>query len=133
MKHSLRNGTALATAIFCTLAATAQTTPPLTPSDQPVTTDHAMVVSIHHDATAAGVEILRAGGNDILLVSFDAGGNYRWAKQFGNSQDQEGLGVAVDPSCHVVIVGALVLANVVAAIPGRIASRTRTALLLRAE
>jgi hypothetical protein len=36
-------------------------------------------------------------------------------------------------SVVLVIVGALVLANVVAAIPGRIASRTRTALLLRAE
>jgi hypothetical protein len=36
-------------------------------------------------------------------------------------------------SVALVIVGALVLANVVAAIPGRIASRTRTALLLRAE
>jgi hypothetical protein len=36
-------------------------------------------------------------------------------------------------SVVLVIVGALVLANVVAAVPGRIASRTRTALLLRAE
>jgi ABC-type antimicrobial peptide transport system permease subunit len=33
----------------------------------------------------------------------------------------------------LVVVGALVLANVVAAIPGRIAARTPTALLLRAE
>jgi hypothetical protein len=52
------------------------------------------------------VALTSAGGNDILLVSFDAGGNYRWAKQFGNAQDQDGTGVAVDPSCHVVIVGA---------------------------
>ena len=36
-------------------------------------------------------------------------------------------------SVVLVIVGALVLANVVAAIPGRVASRTRTALFLRAE
>jgi hypothetical protein len=33
----------------------------------------------------------------------------------------------------VIIVGALVLANLVAAIPGRVASRTSTAFLLRAE
>jgi gamma-glutamyltranspeptidase/glutathione hydrolase len=31
----------------------------------PVRTDHAMVVTIHHDATDAGVEILREGGNAV--------------------------------------------------------------------
>jgi hypothetical protein len=36
-------------------------------------------------------------------------------------------------SVVLIIVGALVLANVVAAIPGRVAARTSTALLLRAE
>ena len=33
----------------------------------------------------------------------------------------------------LVVVGALVLANLVAAVPGRVAARTRTALVLRAE
>jgi gamma-glutamyltranspeptidase/glutathione hydrolase len=33
--------------------------------ETPVTTEHAMVVSIHHDATDAGVEVLRAGGNAV--------------------------------------------------------------------
>jgi ABC-type antimicrobial peptide transport system permease subunit len=36
-------------------------------------------------------------------------------------------------SVVLIVVGALVLANVVAAVPGRIAARTPTALLLRAE
>jgi gamma-glutamyltranspeptidase/glutathione hydrolase len=40
------------------LTAAAQTT-------APVTADHAMVVCIHHDATDAGVEILKAGGNAV--------------------------------------------------------------------
>ncbi len=34
-------------------------------AEQPVRTRHAMVVSIHHDATDAGVAILKAGGNAV--------------------------------------------------------------------
>ena len=66
-------------------AQTAQTTPgaPLPPV-APVTTQHAMVVSIHHDATDAGVEVLREGGNAVdaavavgfaLAVVYPAAGN----------------------------------------------------------
>src|SRR5580704_14425996 len=33
--------------------------------ETPVTADHAMVVSVHHEATDAGVEILKAGGNAV--------------------------------------------------------------------
>jgi gamma-glutamyltranspeptidase/glutathione hydrolase len=36
-----------------------------TAQEQPVRTKHAMVVSIHHEATDAGVEILKDGGNAI--------------------------------------------------------------------
>ena len=48
--------------------ATAQTTPNLGidyKSEQPVRTPHAMVVTVHHDATDAGVEILKQGGNAV--------------------------------------------------------------------
>src|SRR6202453_5287992 len=31
----------------------------------PVTVDHAMVVSVHHDATDAGIAILKQGGNAV--------------------------------------------------------------------
>src|SRR5665213_758026 len=50
----------------------------------PVRTDHAMVVSIQHDATDAGVEVLREGGNAVdaavavgfaLAVVYPAAGN----------------------------------------------------------
>ena len=57
---------ALALTVFAALVG-----PPFTsaqtpaPSRAPVRTAHAMVVTIHHDATDAGVEILRAGGNAV--------------------------------------------------------------------
>ena len=34
-------------------------------SEQPVRTRHAMVVTVHHDATDAGFEILKQGGNAV--------------------------------------------------------------------
>jgi gamma-glutamyltranspeptidase/glutathione hydrolase len=53
-------------------------------SEQPTRAPHAMVVSIHHDATDAGLEILREGGNAVdaavavgfaLAVVYPAAGN----------------------------------------------------------
>ena len=62
---------------------TAQQPGPLPPS-APVTADHEMVVTIQHDASDAGLEILRAGGNAVdaavavgfaLAVTLPAAGN----------------------------------------------------------
>jgi gamma-glutamyltranspeptidase / glutathione hydrolase len=39
--------------------------PGLAQDESPVTADHAMVVSVHHDATDAGVTILKQGGNAV--------------------------------------------------------------------
>ena len=71
--------TALTLALLFPLATLAQT-----PSDEPVTAAHAMVVTIHHDATDAGLEVLREGGNAVdaavavgfaLAVVYPAAGN----------------------------------------------------------
>jgi gamma-glutamyltranspeptidase/glutathione hydrolase len=62
MQSAVRRGVlpvALATAL--TLSSVAQSVPTSTP----VTAQHAMVVTIHHDATDAGVETLREGGNAV--------------------------------------------------------------------
>src|ERR1700756_539542 len=47
------------------LQAGAQTDSGAIPSPPPARTQHAMVVSIHHEATDAGVEMLKDGGNAI--------------------------------------------------------------------
>jgi gamma-glutamyltranspeptidase/glutathione hydrolase len=68
-----------------TAASPAPRSPSAQDSEQdPVATTHAMVVTIHHDATDAGVEILHEGGNAVdaavavgfaLAVVFPAAGN----------------------------------------------------------
>jgi len=47
------------------LSATLTAAPLAAQPDQPVRAQHAMVVTIHHDATDAGVAILKQGGNAI--------------------------------------------------------------------
>ncbi len=50
---------------FLALASTALAQSAIQTATPPVRTAHAMVVSVHHDATDAGVEVLRAGGNAV--------------------------------------------------------------------
>ena len=56
---------ALLAAVLLAGRAAAQTAASPPPGTAPARAPHAMVVTIHHDATDAGVEILRAGGNAV--------------------------------------------------------------------
>jgi gamma-glutamyltranspeptidase/glutathione hydrolase len=78
-------GTRLTAAILSlALLSTALAAQTSTPSEEPVRTKHAMVVSIQHNATDAGVEVLKQGGNAVdaavavgfaLAVVYPAAGN----------------------------------------------------------
>jgi hypothetical protein len=54
----------------------------------------------------SGGVLASAGGLDVFLASLDAAhGSYQWAESFGDPQDQEAAGVAIDACGHVAIVG----------------------------
>src|ERR1700755_2937357 len=65
-RHSLLLSAALCLAPSLSLAAQQAVNPSLAiQNETPVRTKHAMVVSIHHLATDAGVEVLKEGGNAV--------------------------------------------------------------------
>ncbi|HWW99175.1 MAG TPA: gamma-glutamyltransferase, partial [Edaphobacter sp.] len=74
---------------LCLISATlaAQTAPQTVPvSEEPTSTKHAMVVSIQHNATDAGVEVLKQGGNAVdaaVAVGFALAVVYPFAGNLG--------------------------------------------------
>jgi gamma-glutamyltranspeptidase / glutathione hydrolase len=78
----------VATTLSITIATTlaAQTTSQATPSEEPTRTRHAMVVTVQHNATDAGVEILKQGGNAVdaaVAVHFALAVVYPFAGNLG--------------------------------------------------
>ncbi len=80
----LTRALALTCAVLTPVSLLAQTPNLPDPTDLPVRAPHAMVVTIHHGATDAGLDILRAGGNAVdaavavgfaLAVVYPAAGN----------------------------------------------------------
>ncbi|MCK5800123.1 MAG: hypothetical protein KAI47_23195 [Deltaproteobacteria bacterium] len=52
-----------------------------------------------------GGKVSSKGDWDVFLTSFTALGAHRWQKTFGGTGDDEGFGVAVDPSGRVYVAG----------------------------
>jgi hypothetical protein len=57
------------------------------------------------NAGGSGGTLTSAGGTDVFLAKFDAGGNFLWAKSMGGNVDDGGNGVAVDGSGNVYVIG----------------------------
>ena len=46
-----------------------------------------------------------SGGHDIFLVKYNSSGTKQWTKQFGSTENDKGLGVAVDSSDNIYVTG----------------------------
>ncbi|MFO0617393.1 MAG: SBBP repeat-containing protein [Polyangiaceae bacterium] len=53
-----------------------------------------------------GGPLMSAGGTDVFVAKFDAGGTLLWAKRLGDPSTQNGRGIAVDATGNVFITGA---------------------------
>ncbi|MGE0868796.1 MAG: hypothetical protein AB7P03_09545 [Kofleriaceae bacterium] len=61
-------------------------------------------------ASWGGPQPLKAAGGsdtDIVLAKYDLNGDHVWSKSFGNAFNDVAGGIAIDPSGHVTIVGAI--------------------------
>lgn len=52
-----------------------------------------------------GVTLSPAGGHDVFIATYDASGTLLWARAFGGTSNDEGLGVAIDSVGRVTAVG----------------------------
>ncbi len=46
------------------------------------------------DPGSGSANLIGAGGDDIFIQKLDANGNYKWAHQFGNANNQEGMDIS---------------------------------------
>ena len=55
--------------------------------------------------TFGATTLINAGGNDVFLVKYDAGGNVVWTKSAGGSSSERGQGIALDAGGNIYITG----------------------------
>ena len=56
-------------------------------------------------ASLGGSTFVGAGGTDIFVAKYSTAGGHLWSKQFGGTENDAGLGVAVDGGNNVRMVG----------------------------
>lgn len=52
-----------------------------------------------------GALLTSSGGKDVFLAKLDSSGNRLWSKRFGDTNDQEATGIAVDGNGDVLLIG----------------------------
>lgn len=74
-----------------------------------VATDNArnvIVTGTFTDSISFGTTtLISAGGTDVFVVKYNAGGTVQWAKAFGGPQSDEGRDVATDGSGNIYLIG----------------------------
>ena len=56
-------------------------------------------------ANFGGGDFTSAGAKDIFLAKYDASGTHLWSQRFGDTSDDFGLGITVDGSGNIFLVG----------------------------
>lgn len=54
-----------------------------------------------------GGDLVSAGQQDVFLAKFDPSGGHLWSKRFGDGEEQESIGAALDGAGNIVITGTL--------------------------
>jgi hypothetical protein len=67
--------------------------------------DVLLVGTFNGDAGFGGPVLPCAGLGDVFVARYDAAGNHRWSKGWGDAQDQTGVGLALDPAGDVFVTG----------------------------
>jgi hypothetical protein len=68
--------------------------------------DDVVIVGYFSGAITFGTSTLTSlGGDDIFIAKFDANGNHLWSDRFGDLQNQQAFGVALDSADNILITG----------------------------
>jgi hypothetical protein len=59
-----------------------------------------IIGSVEGSINCGGGVLTSAGGSDVLVASFDAGGNHRWSRLFGDAQNQYGTDAVIQMAMY---------------------------------